>query len=56
VFEPFVNPSDATPAERNTGLAVEVSDDGETWQAVKIEDQDCRGCNKNIALIVDGKP
>jgi hypothetical protein len=38
------------------GLAVEVSDDGENWQAVEIEAQDCRDCNLNIALIVDGKP
>ena len=38
------------------GLAVEVSADGKNWQAVDIEAQDCRECNLNIALIVDGNP
>ena len=42
--------------EWDGGLAVEVSDDGKNWHAVEIEDQECAGCNKNIAIIIDGQP
>jgi hypothetical protein len=52
-YGPETNPK---PKPWNGGLAVEVSDDGELWQAVEIEAQECRGCNLNTALIVDGKP